>query len=225
VTFGVLGVKRASLVFFLLANEVGGESVVRAWDIVRSATYDRAPKAPQVEIRPRPVLSARHEVRLPAKDWALQLDLSGFELETESTLPGGSGSMFQASHPGTGLTVSADLRQEWTSLTNEECRDFCFTKVRNAPVEIEEVRLLETSILAMAEYIVRRDQLVGRIDQKNVRAYLGTPDGVCVEVHISKSGYKDRDADYFSAILKSIRIVEDTPGPSDPPEHPATGGR
>ena len=155
---------------------------------------------------------ARHTMGLPGSGWAVALELPGFDVLGEQTRSDGQGRRMEAFHPETGVMLSLFVEREPTRRSTEECRDLYWNRTRRSPLPKRNVRTTERPPLSVMEYLVPSFQ--GRsLMQQNVNAYYGQ-DGICVDLHVSKTSYVPADSALFAAILRSVRITSAEESPA-----------
>lgn len=147
-----------------------------------------------------------HSLAIPGKNWSLLVDLAGFKLEKEVTLPDASATMVYASNGSTHLVVSVYLESRPDLDSTDACKAYYWGKASQSPIPKSEVRHGTFGSMATVHFLIREFKGVS-VMQKNVNGYL-YHDGVCVDVHVSKVHYQPKDEALFDAVLESVHIPE-----------------
>jgi len=139
---------------------------------------------------------------LPDKGWALWMDLPGYRSERQEVAPDQSRATMTMSDPGTHVTVSASIDRQKNRNTVGACRSRFYASGASRVNEREEER---DGVLLVHYNVPYFDGFP--IDQQHTDAYLYR-DGTCIDVHISKSGYRPADKRYFDAVLSAMKFVK-----------------
>jgi hypothetical protein len=159
----------------------------------------RTPRTEEKTPSPRP-----YELRLPTKDWSVVLDIPGYVVQTEQTRPDQQGRAMSASNEQTGMLLSIFLERERQAMDARACRERYWRRALQSPVPKTAIRSWETDTMALGQYLI--EEVAGtRVRQKHVNAYMGVGD-VCIDLHLSKVQYADRDEPLFAAVLESMRV-------------------
>jgi hypothetical protein len=200
-TQGSLDVGGLLLGFTILSDEKEGEIVQAGLTLLRGVRYRQSDEV---------ALRQPYEIRLPAQDWGVVLDIPGYIVLVEQTRPDQQGRMMRATHERTKMVLSIFLEREQQSMTAQACRDHYWAKGLQSPLPMTAIRSWDTDAMALREYMV--EWVTGqRVMQKNVNAYMGV-ETVCVDLHLSKVQYTDQDEPLFSSVLKGVRIKSTTEG-------------
>lgn len=141
---------------------------------------------------------------LPDLQWALKINLPGFDLKQKEVAPHGYASRFYAENRTIGIVVSAFLEKSPRKGTSKDSRDYYWAIAKESPFPKEEIKKYEINNLALVEYIVPEFQGM-KVNQKNINAYLAE-DNYWIDIHLSKANYKSEDDKLFRGILDSISI-------------------
>jgi tetratricopeptide (TPR) repeat protein len=146
------------------------------------------------------------EFSLPEKNWALEMNLKGFELDQVSFRDDFSGRSLQASRKDQGLVISAFLvpaREKWTSVMY---RDNTW-EILSKRFDYEQVRKWERDGWALVEGLNRNVEGIKNINQMHIFGYV-TREDAWIDIHISKALFKPEDEVLFRALLDTIRVVD-----------------
>ena len=141
---------------------------------------------------------------LPDLQWALELNLPGFDIKQKEVASRGNAARFHAENQKTGVIVSAFLEKAPRNGTSIDCRDFYWARAQKSPFKKDEIKQYEMKNMALIEYIVREYQGM-RFNQKNINAYLAE-DNYWIDIHLSKGNYQPEDDKLFESILETISI-------------------
>jgi tetratricopeptide (TPR) repeat protein len=145
-----------------------------------------------------------NSISVPANDWALTLDLTGFKLDKNNISPDSRDILVTQKEKN--LTVSVFIEKAAKDGNHLECREFYWTKAQKSPFVKDDIKLSEKGEIALVEYIVKEHQ--GQtVNFKNVNAYLSYK-GYWIDVHISQVNYKEADKKLFNAIVNSLKIED-----------------
>jgi hypothetical protein len=155
--------------------------------------------APRSEAPPEKTFS----LTLPQLPWTLELTARNFLLQKEEARPDGTGTMFQAFNPQTGVVQSAFLEQAPREGGSKVCREYYWSKAQKAPIQRKDIRLSERGDMAVVEYI----NLVSgeTVRQKNLHGYL-SKEGAWIDVHVSKTYFTEGEEGLLWEILDSLRF-------------------
>lgn len=183
---GAVVVERLSLNFVAELNAPDDEIVETLLDILRTA--DLIPMTIYV-------------LSLPDAGWEVLVDVRGFTIEDKATQ-----AHLQATSNESGLVISAFLEPGHPGASSVDCRDHYVAKLSNSPVLMSEQLQFEQGPMALHEYKIEKYQGV-RVRQMNIHGYLAHSD-VCVELHVSKLNYRERQRDELLMVLQSAKVVE-----------------
>jgi len=146
-----------------------------------------------------------YRLAAPGRTWSVQIDLTGFDIQAEGALEDDLGKMVRAKNGKRDIVVSVFLEKEPSLQTAEECRAYYWAKDQSSPIAKDDVRLTERGELRVVEWTVKK--FMGqRVNQRNLKAFLAH-EGYCVDVHISKSGFKPKkDQKFFDELLASVGV-------------------
>jgi hypothetical protein len=150
------------------------------------------------------------ELTYPGKSWSLFVKLPGCKMKRPRAYADGSGIMVEGLDKKTGMNVSIFLEKAPRPGGARVCRDFYWSRVKDAPVPVHSGKVSFTERANMAIIDSVDPNLMGmNVSRKNVNAYL-SHDGVWIDVHLSMMPYGREQAPAFEAILRSVRIGKST---------------
>jgi hypothetical protein len=197
---GGAAVGRLLVTFTILTNVKDAPERAQALEIVRSASHGR-PRTPWLTPEGGVALS------YPGKTWKLKMDLPGYDIEPTQLKEGGKGVRLSGYNKATGMIITAFLEEAhpgWTAVDHRE--DAWKTMQRASPMDRQDVKRSERGSMALLEMFVPSYQ-GQQTNQKHVNAYL-VRDGVWIDVHLSKPGFKDADVALFEKVLGSVKLVD-----------------
>jgi tetratricopeptide (TPR) repeat protein len=142
----------------------------------------------------------------PGSSWSLEINTTGFALQGQDFSRDGTAAQLQAVNTSNNIILSAFLEKPETPGDAKACRDFYWSKAKQNPMKMEDVKMSEISSVALVEYTIKGFEGMD-FNQKNMNAYL-SQNGYWVDVHISKMDFKPKDEAAFLSIVKSIRFNE-----------------
>jgi hypothetical protein len=104
------------------------------------------------------------------------------------------------------MVISVFVEREPGLGSPTKCRGFYWAKDLQSPIPKSEIAFSEQGSMALVTWMVNEFQ-GARVMQRNLKAFLGRGD-FCVDVHLSKAGYRPSDKELFDAVVRSIRIEE-----------------
>jgi hypothetical protein len=145
----------------------------------------------------------RGRLSLPAKDWGVVLDLSGFVVKAVETKPDGRRYMV-AENESTKVVVSVTLEESKEGAPASSCRQSLEEKTTHAPLKIENVRFSRSGDVDVMRYMVAefKDQ---RVNQESLFA-CQFYDNTYIDLHVSKVNYVTADEPLFADVLASMHI-------------------
>jgi hypothetical protein len=203
---GAAAVGPIVLVFSLLDNGPGPQRA-DLLEIVRTARHAGEQPEEETEGQFVPVPGARTDplrTAWPGKPWAVLVDLPGFRIAA----PAGEvdGVILVGFEEETGIVVSVLLREAGGANDARGCREAALTRIASL-AHVSEVRLADSGPAARAAYTV--DALRGKpVRQDHAHAFLFR-EGVCGNVHVSKSEPQPEDAARIERILATVRFGDD----------------
>lgn len=152
--------------------------------------------------------SAKSEVWLPGKAWALELDGAGFTTKANEMQPNGR-RYFLAENTKTRFVVSVYLETTKGPVAPGECKRSLEEKAKRnaalASVELKGVAYRESGEMQILEFTL--PELDGTpTNQKNIFGCL-MKDDVFADIHISKIFAKAADGPMFDALVQSFHFV------------------
>jgi len=152
--------------------------------------------------------TAKSDIWLPGKAWALELDGTGFTTRDNEIQPDGR-RYFLAENPQTHLVVSIFLEAAKAPVQTEECQHSLEEKAKSnaslASAKLKGIAYRTSGDLQILEFTLPQFDGVPK-NQKNIFGCLIKED-VIVDIHISKLFFKASDQPLFDALLQSIHFV------------------
>ena len=145
---------------------------------------------------------------IPAENWVLSVNLKGFNIEKDNSDSKANTRYMLATQKNTGITISVFIEKAAHKGDYDDCRSFYWEKASKSPLPMENITLYEESNIAFVEYDVVNFQ-GQRIDFHSLNAYLSYGD-YWIDVHISKTQYKEKEKALFDDIVKSLEIDKKT---------------
>jgi hypothetical protein len=198
-TQGGIGVGDLLLSFTILSHEKEGKVLQGALTMLAGAKQHTGSAGLPDDMK-------SYALSLPAAKWSLVMDLSGFAVVGKEVSPDSQGAMVMATNKSTGVTVSAFLEVKPDLRTAQACRAFYWSKSLKSPVPKTDIRLFETGQMALASWTVQEFKGV-KVQQRNINAYMGHQ-GVCIDLHLSKTSFRPEDQGLFDRILNSVAYQE-----------------
>jgi hypothetical protein len=163
---------------------------------------------------------AGNVVTLPGKSWGIQIDLSGFTVNSNGVQQDGRGYLL-ADNKQTGVTVSATLEKSVPGKSSMNCKEIMESRVADTPqnrameattgIERKNVRIWQTDEKAFLEYLIPVMKGPGGailpINQQN-RFLCFVHDDVFVDVHVSKADFHPDDEKLLDAAINSVQVRE-----------------
>ena len=230
VTFGAVTTGGLRVVFTILTHSADHPAIEQGLAMIRGARHTGRMSAPQPATEPwhpgplappggseamspepsgAPAVSPTEALRrltFPGRDWSLIVDMPGFEFTRKQTLDDGKGIMAFGENSQTRVLIRLLIEEAAREGDQLACRKYYWKKVRRKGAKKSDVRLSEREGIALVEYLIEEARGF-RVNQKNVNAYL-SHDGMWIDVHLSKVGYKESEWGLFEEVLRSIRIAE-----------------
>lgn len=145
------------------------------------------------------------ELRSPGSQSAILVSTEGFVIDRHSTST--KLRMF-ALDPD--VLVTAFVEPNHSSPTAEDCREIYVAKLSQSPVEVTDQAQTRYREMALYEYTIKEHEGV-RLMQKHIHAYLGHANA-CVEVHVSKTGFRESQKPELIEVLNGVRIAAGSAG-------------
>lgn len=143
---------------------------------------------------------------LPTINWALQIDLKGFQLQGMELLPDGENQKMQAFNKDTEIVISAFLEKADHAGDANECREFYWSKGKKSPIKKKDIKLKELNGVPVVEYTAVEYE-GKKFIQKNINAYY-SKNGYWVDIHMSKMVKNTEQEPAFGQVLASVKFVE-----------------
>jgi tetratricopeptide (TPR) repeat protein len=145
-----------------------------------------------------------NSISIPANEWAITIDLTGFKAEKNNFSPDHSTRDILATQKSTSMSVSVFIEKAPQEGNYKDCRNYYWAKAEKSPVKKDNVSLYEKGEMAFVEHDIKEYQ--GQvINYHSLNAYL-TYNGYWIDVHISQVDYKPEGKDLFDKIVNSIKI-------------------
>lgn len=195
------------VVAFTLLDDADGPQRRALLDVVRGARHV-GEGAPREEGGLVPDPAARTvPLRVPAPDrpWSVLVELPGFRMFKPQEGGGAAARHVLGQHPASGIVASVILRPAGAARNAAACRDADLARIRDATRALAELELSEAGAAARAAYAIAG---AGGVRQEHAHAWLHR-DGVCANVHVSKLGPAEGDAEDMERILGSVRFGEE----------------
>jgi len=194
-TQGEIGVGDLLLTFTILSHEKEGKVLQDALAMLAGAKQQAGSAASASAMK-------SYALSLPASDWSLVMDLSGFDVVQERTAPDNQAAYFMATNESTGVAASAFLETIPDMKTAQACREFYWSKASKSPLTKTDIRLFDMGQAALVEWTVPEFNGV-KVQQKNINAYMAYK-GACIDLHLSKAPFQAADQKLFDHILHSV---------------------
>ena len=153
--------------------------------------------------------NARDARRLlvPGRTWALELVLPDFEVKHDALTADGRSRRFRAENAGAGYVVSVTIAPASTPrVSSKDLRDLAAERVRFEPsARRENFKTSDYKQTPTIEYLVR-DFKGQPVNQKHLNAYVSR-DNVWIDIHFSKTDFRDGDEKLFYAVLDTLRFT------------------
>jgi tetratricopeptide (TPR) repeat protein len=146
-------------------------------------------------------------ISLPSLNWAMEIDLKGFLVKQDAISSTGENGKVCAYNPKTGLIISITLEKALGGGDSKACREYYLQKIRTTRAQLGEIQSRELKDMSLLEYMVL-EYKEEKLDQENLNAYLSRG-GYWISVQMAKSGYKPEEKGLFTAILNSVRFIDD----------------
>lgn len=143
---------------------------------------------------------------LPAIDWALQIDLKGFQFKGMELQPDCKGQQMAAFNEKSGTIISAFLEKADHPGNAAECRKFYWEKAKKSPSVKSDVALNDIAGVPVVRYLIKEYE-GQKIDQGNLNAYY-SKGGYWIDIHMSKVKFTENDMALFKEILASVKFIE-----------------
>ncbi|MDI6733750.1 MAG: tetratricopeptide repeat protein [Planctomycetota bacterium] len=146
---------------------------------------------------------------LSAKNWALQIDMDGFEITQNQIDPEHLGRKIMGTLELKGegeIVMSVFLEKAQKTGDSKVCRDFYWNRLKKSPFtpEEDEIKMYEKGNMALMEYIIEEAGGIS-LHQKHLNAYI-SQDGIWIDIHLSKVLWKEEDKELFDKIINTVKI-------------------
>lgn len=150
------------------------------------------------------------KVSLPSLNWALQLHLPGYKLESMDLNDKIEGRYITAFNDSLDMDVTINMENNHKKLNNaKEIRDSNWAKLKRLFKERKVILLDSTRyeskncafsdfyVLSIGDHVVK---------QRNIIAYI-LSNNVCVTIQLVKSNYSDADTEALNSVFGSVKII------------------
>ncbi len=203
-THGEIRVGDLLLNFTVLSHEKDGNVLHDTLTMLAGARQQK-----DSAVVPDPI--APYELSLLTSNWSLVLDLSSFAILGRKTSQDQQGTSVLATNNLTGVFLSVFLETTPDLKTAQACREYYWSKSLKGPNPKTDIRLYETDQMALVVWTVQEYQGV-KLQQRNISAYMAH-EGVCLNLHLSKTSFRPGDQAQFDRILNSVTFQEKTIAP------------
>ncbi|MFQ5767013.1 MAG: hypothetical protein ACE5ID_03410 [Acidobacteriota bacterium] len=196
VTQGLVRTGPVYVSFSILAVEEDSLAVQQALRILETATYTSRQRGDTARF-----------ASLSGRSWFLLVDLPRFKIEKELHMPDGSGNTIYAINEKTGVDLSIFISESPEARSSMDCKEMLWNRAEVIQFVRSDVKVVETGSMVQVHWTVDR-YLGTSLMKKNINAYI-QHDGVCIDLHVSKTSYKEKDRELFTAIFDSVRFSDD----------------
>jgi hypothetical protein len=149
---------------------------------------------------------SQNEVKLslPNHDWALVMNLPGFQMQSNDLGNDGTARRFVAEDIQNGMFITVYLERAAKPGDAGACRKYYWSKEERVPLPRSDVRMYNRGRMAVVEHMVFEYQ-GHRLDQKHMNAYMVEGD-IWIDIHISMVQYRAEKQPKFDAILDSVKV-------------------
>ncbi len=140
----------------------------------------------------------------PEIDWALGIKMYSFKVEECELREDGKARRIFAIDKETGSIMSVFIEPAEKDGGSKECREHYWDKIKNNGIKKTDVKIVEKNDKSILEYFVNEQNKI-KLNQKNINVYI-VKDGYWIDIHISKSDYKETDDVFFNKIIEGISI-------------------
>jgi len=146
----------------------------------------------------------QNHYKIPSQNKGLTINLEGFKIERQSYSADSSAFELSAFNKRSGITLSIFIEKSEQDGDRLVCRDFYWSKAEKSPLAKENLKKYETNNAAMIEHDTKEFNGM-KVNYHSVNAYLASAD-YWIDVHVSKTGYEEKDKQEFEKVLKSLSI-------------------
>jgi hypothetical protein len=153
-----------------------------------------------------PAAKAGSELRVASPDskWQLLVPGQGLEIVDDQSDAARKARQVTGTSQITGLTVSVFIEPAQKPGDSTVARSVYWNRAKQSPIPKKNVRLAKTGEAATVDYTM--DQMEGLpLNQKNLNVYL-VHEGAWIDVHVSKTGYTDKDKPLFDQIINGVKF-------------------
>lgn len=149
--------------------------------------------------------SDRLQVSLPGKRWFLIVnEFPALKIELNQTIIPGDERYVLGFNDQVGLGLSVRL-EKMPIRTSKECREYFYTGLKNSSQEQQGYRISDSGDFSELEYDINEFK-GSTLNQRHFFRFL-VFDGVCINIHLSKTDYTPKDKLLFDKILSTVTIL------------------
>jgi hypothetical protein len=144
---------------------------------------------------------------VPGRTWAVEIALPNFDVRHDALSADGRARKLRADIESEGYVVTVTIAPASTPrVSSKDLRDLAAERVRaETTVRRENFKTSEYKQTPTIEYFVR--DFKGRpVNQKHLNAYVSR-DNVWIDIHFSKSSFRDGDERLFHAVLDTLKFT------------------
>jgi hypothetical protein len=149
-------------------------------------------------------------IQAPGRSWALEIDVGNFMVRQNVASADGSARRLQAEIESDGYILTVMVSPASTRrVSSKDLRDLAAERLKAEPaIRRDDFKSSERGQTPTLEYFVREHKSQP-VNQKHLNAYISR-DEIWIDVHFSKSHFRDGDEKLFYAVLETLRFT-DTP--------------
>ncbi len=145
----------------------------------------------------------------PGKNWSVVIDSPGFVMEADGLQPGGRQYLL-AKNGSNGMTLSVSMERSSKGADPNTCPAYLRKRVEALKgLGLQDVQYFAEGSMSIAEYLIPEVKGL-KIRQKHMVACTARED-VYVDVHLSKTQFREEDEPLFRSLLSAVSIVEAQP--------------
>ena len=144
---------------------------------------------------------------VPGRTWAVEIALPNFNVTHDALSADGRARKLRADIESEGYVVTVTIAPASTPrVSSKDLRDLAAERVRaETTVRRENFKTSEYKQTPTIEYLVR-DFKGQPVNQKHLNAYVSR-DNVWIDIHFSKSSFRDGDEKLFHAVLDTLKFT------------------
>lgn len=145
---------------------------------------------------------------LPNINWALQIELQGFDTFEQQFLPNLKGRSIKVKDSKNGFIASAYITPAKKPIDVRRFRDQEWNNLRKLGFKYVDVKKYEKDEVAFVEYFIREFEGVTDLNMKNIYSYRFRED-MCITLHLSKVKFSSGDQRFFDRFFENTRLIDD----------------